>query len=335
MAKILNDGKVEYLGGSVTSNSSFVAFDVETANEDRGSICAVGAVQVRDGVVESGRHWLCKPPEPVEEFSPFNIRIHGITPEMVEDQPRFGQVWHEVQQYIGDQIVVAHNASFDTGAARAACDYSGLPWPTWDYACTLVMARRCLELISYKLPLVAQHLGISMGRHHDALADAKAAAEIMLALVEQCGKADLVEALNSVKVVLGRQSLTEWQGCHHVKQTKNLITPEVVAGADPDHPLYGQVMVFTGGLSTMTRQTAWNHVAALGAIPSPGINKSTTMLVIGDGFRGENMAEFATSKAQKAAKLRNLGQPIEVITEDDLIALIYSSPNSGKRSLDK
>jgi hypothetical protein len=87
------------------------------------------------------------------------------------------------------------------------------------------------------------------------------------------------------------------------------LPPETAANVDPDHPLYGQVMVFTGALS-IHRKEAWAAVAACGAIVEKGVNKRTTMLVVGDGFTGHNPADFCTGKAVSSIGcLRLMQQP--------------------------
>ena len=65
----------------------FTAIDFETANSSSASACSVGLVKVRDGRVVDRVHWYIRPPFPHNEFSEWNIRIHGITPEMVADAP--------------------------------------------------------------------------------------------------------------------------------------------------------------------------------------------------------------------------------------------------------
>lgn len=60
---------------------SFTAFDVETANSSRGSICAIGYAVVREGALIEQGQWLCRPPDEVGHFDAFNVRLHGITPE--------------------------------------------------------------------------------------------------------------------------------------------------------------------------------------------------------------------------------------------------------------
>lgn len=144
----------------MSSEMTFVAFDTETANSSRASICSLGATVVTNGVVTDERSWLIRPPEGHDEFFARNVSIHGITPEMVQHKPRFGELWPEISQYLDGHTVVAHNASFDTSVVRYACETSGHPWPEWTYGCTYVMARQALDLVSYRLPIVAvEHPG--------------------------------------------------------------------------------------------------------------------------------------------------------------------------------
>jgi DNA polymerase-3 subunit epsilon len=78
----------------------------------------------------------------------------------------------------------------------------------------------------------------------------------------------------------------------------------------------------------MTRQDACDAVARVGATPAKGLTRKTTVLVIGDGFRGDDLAEFQTGKARKALELRAKGQPIEVVTEDELLELLTIERNT-------
>jgi DNA polymerase-3 subunit epsilon len=70
----------------------YTAMDFETANSYRGSPCAVGLVRVRDGEVVDQVRWLMRPPADVDHFDPFNVSIHGITADMVRDEPRWAMM---------------------------------------------------------------------------------------------------------------------------------------------------------------------------------------------------------------------------------------------------
>lgn len=175
----------------MTSNLTFAAFDVETANRNRGSICSIGVAIVRNGVRVRTHSWLCRPPAGIDGFDAWNMKIHKITPDMVAGQPTFAQRWPEVLDTVAGLPVVAHNASFDITAVSQACAHSRTTMPTWRYGCTLEWSKHHLPLPRYGLKYVAAALGVTLNRHHDAGADADAAADIAVRLATRTGAHDL------------------------------------------------------------------------------------------------------------------------------------------------
>jgi DNA polymerase-3 subunit epsilon len=90
--------------------------------------------------------------------------------------------------------------------------------------------------------------------------------------------------------------------------------------ADPDHPFYGRVIVFTGTLTSRTRQMAWDDVVRVGGIPERSVTKRTNVFVTGDinpAVLAPGMA--TTGKAAKVFALQDKGQDIELMTEDDFL----------------
>jgi DNA polymerase III subunit epsilon len=192
----------------------FVAVDVETANAQRGSICSFGLSVVRNGKVVRTEDWLTRPPSQFDWFDGRNIGIHGISPGMVKQAPSFKDRLAQVLEIIGNLPIVAHNASFDTGAIRGGCDAEGLAWPDLTYGCTMILSRRILpNLGCHKLPVVCDELGIPPFDHHQAGADANAAALIALALARRQGAASLEDLASGVGVSLGRVHGRAWAGC--------------------------------------------------------------------------------------------------------------------------
>lgn len=157
----------------------FTAIDFETANSHAASACAVGLVRVRDGKVVDRASWLIRPPAGHDEFLRFNIKIHGITPEMVEDAPGWGELLPELRSFIGDDITVAHNAGFDMGVIRGACAATVTPTPKLRYLCSVQVSRKTYDIPSHRLPLSAAAAGFGEFAHHEALADAEACAAII------------------------------------------------------------------------------------------------------------------------------------------------------------
>lgn len=158
----------------------FTAIDFETANSHPSSACAVGLVRVRDGKVEDRARWLIRPPAGRDAFLPFNIKIHGITPEMVADAPDWAGQLEDLRSFIGTDTVVAHNASFDMGVIRAACAETVTPTPKFRYLCSVQVSRKTYDIPSHRLPLAAAAAGFGEFQHHEALADAEACAAIIV-----------------------------------------------------------------------------------------------------------------------------------------------------------
>lgn len=158
----------------------FTAIDFETANSNPSSACSVGLARVRDGVVVDRAMWLIHPPESHGEFLPFNVKIHGITPEMVADARGWAEQIEELLGFIGDDIAVAHNANFDMGVIRASCAEAVVPTPRLKYLCSVQVSRKTYDIPSHRLPLAAAAAGFGEFSHHEALADAEACAAIIV-----------------------------------------------------------------------------------------------------------------------------------------------------------
>lgn len=311
----------------------FVALDFETANRKRGSICQIGYAVVEGGTVTDSAAWLVRPPGSLDYFDDWNRKIHGIGPDDVQTAMPFSSSAGRLFDLIGDRTVVVHNAAFDVYALRDACWEAQVDHPPMTYGDTLVMSRRELALISYRLPIVADALGVPLTRHHDAQADAEATAGVMLALAGRRGVGSVEEVAEALHIRLGRLNpdgmgnASCWArplGSHGGKPRPD--APDANADADSEHPLYGQVMVFTGALS-LTRTEAWDWVASVGAQPEENVTKRTTILVVGNGFTGDHPEDFQTGKAKKAAALLEKGQQIEVWSEEQLMMALADSPS--------
>lgn len=299
----------------------FTAIDFETANSYRGSPCAVGLIRYRSGQAVDHRRWLIRPPEQVDYFAPFNVALHGIDANTVRDAPRWRDALPAIVDYIGDDIVVAHNAAFDIGVIRYACAVDNIEWPALRFLCTLVMSRRALRLPSYRLPFVTDACGVKLDDHHDPLADARAAGGIIGAFAARHGVTDLEDLAIAHRMSVGHMSSGVYQGSVWTGTGNGgLVFPGANPDADPDGYLFGRVVVFTGALMSLTRQMAWEECARVGALAEKAPTKRTNVLVVGD----INPAVLRpgcniTGKAQRAFELQDQGQDIEVMTEDDFI----------------
>jgi DNA polymerase-3 subunit epsilon len=228
---------------------------------------------------------------------------------------------------VGDDVVVAHNARFDVGVIRHACSIDGIASPTVRFLCTLVMARRALSLPSYSLPFVVEALGIRSENHHDPLADATAVAGIVRKLAERASETNLAGLANSLHVAIGWLREGTYGGSASLEHRPGLIHPGVNRDADPDSHLYGRVVVFTGALTSMTRQSAWEECARAGAIPQANTTKRTNVLVVGDVDPAYlRPGATITGKTRKVFELQARGQDIEIMTEDEFLQCLADKP---------
>jgi len=171
----------------------FTAIDFETANSSSASACSVGLVRVRDGQVVASDGWLIRPPAGHDRFFDINVSIHGITPDAVAAAPGWTTQLPRLLDFIGDDVLVAHNAGFDVAVLRRACEATDAVLPALRSVCSVQLARKTYTLDSYRLPLVAAAVGFLDFAHHDALADALACAHIAIDAASRAGAHDIVE----------------------------------------------------------------------------------------------------------------------------------------------
>ena len=260
----------------------FTATDFETANSYRGSSCSVGLVKVRDDQIADESYTLVHPPARFDYFDDFNTWLHGISAQMVADAPSWRQVADWIVRYTDSDTLVCHNAGFDIGVIRYACIADEVPWSSVDFLCTLVLARQAYRLPSYRLPFVAAQCDVDFHQHHQASDDARCAALITVAMARKQGAQTLAELADSFGVNIGHMetgyyapSVWRRQGGHGHR----LIRADVNPHADPDHPFYGKVIVFTGALMSRTRQmrgTTWPASAASLNSASPSAPASSS-----------------------------------------------------------
>ena len=185
----------------------FTAIDFETANSSMASACSVGLVKVRDGEVVDRIGWYIRPPAGHDHFTEWNVRIHGITPEMIVDAPTWVEQMADLLAFTGDDPLVAHNAGFDMQVIKTTSAVTGVAVPLYSYFCSLQIARTTYTLDSYKLPSVASAAGFADFPHHDAVADAEACAAIVIHAAEKHGAIDVPELTSRAGVRLSQITL--------------------------------------------------------------------------------------------------------------------------------
>lgn len=300
---------------------NFIAIDFETANEKRNSPCSIGIVVVKDGEVVEKVHHLIKPKE--MRFMPINIGIHGIRPKMVENELEFDEIWNKIKHYFKGSIVIAHNASFDISVLRKTLELYEIEMPSFDYICTMKLSKNFYRgLDNAKLNTVNKFLGYEF-KHHDALADALACSNILLNISEELESTDINEISKYLGVTIGsvcndgyKPSSTKGRifKFSNKQPLKKEIREEFNYNAFKD-----EVVVFTGGLASMTRDEAMRLVKKLGGSIGSSVTKKTTSLVTNMKNIEELSRDEMSNKLKKAVDLIGKGQNISFLNEEEFL----------------
>lgn len=264
---------------------NFTALDFETATPDHNSICQVGIVVVKNGIITKKYASLIKPPN--NEFAYHNIKVHGIEPFMTENAPSFYETWSEFSKYIIDQHLVCHNASFDLIKLECSLNYYMIPIPEFTYSCTF-------EIFGGNLSQCCLEHEIEFSNHHDALSDAEACAKLYLKYLERKGEIIILtndDIRFSIKKIDKMDLIPDFD-CTNV-----------------NNYFYKKKVVFTGDLRNFTRQEAAHLLKELGADVNTSISKNTDFVIIGNN-----------PGPSKMEKIGILGLPI--ISEDDFLKML-------------
>ena len=284
---------------------TFNSIDVETANADRASICQIGIVHVRDGEIKDSVATLVNPED---WFDPWNISIHGIRENDVENSPTFPEVFIELRPRLRGSVLVSHT-SFDRVALERALTRYNLEQLQVTWLDSARIARRAWPescgRSGYGLKNIATELGISF-RHHDALEDARAAAEIV-----RCACAATETDIDGWLRQVARPIFPSSSG-----SVSSANREGNVEGA-----LCGETIVFTGSLGIPRREAA-DMAAKVGCDVSNSVNKKTTMLVVGIQDKGRLNGYEKSSKHRKTEALIGKGMDVRILSERDFFELM-------------
>ena len=282
----------------------FVAIDVETANADMASICQIGLARYENGVLaEEWKSYV----DPEDYFDGINVSIHGIDEFVVKGAPTFPALADKLYSFLDTRVTVCHT-HFDRVAMHQAADRYTIRPPDSIWLDSARVARRAWKEFAWKgygLYNVCKALDYDF-KHHDALEDAKAAAHILLAAINETGL-----------------DLTGW-----IRRVRQPIDPQACSSAaairregNPEGALYGEVLVFTGALA-MPRREAADLASAIGCQVASGVTKETTILVVGDQDIKRLAGHEKSSKHRKAEKLVREGQSLRILRESDFRQMV-------------
>lgn len=283
----------------MNTDLTFNSIDVETANADRASICQIGVIQVRDGEVQNEWSTLVNPGD---WFDPWNVSIHGIDESAVKGSPTFSRVHETLLSLLEGSVAVTHT-SFDRIALERAATQHGMNRIQVAWLDSASIVRRVWPdrygRSGYGLRKVADDFGISF-QHHDALEDARTAAEIV---IRACAA-----------TTTGITSWLSREKQQRARQSGRRIGK--YGGA-----LYGESLVFTGALG-IPRKDAADLAANAGSNVTDSVTKQTTILVVGTQDKTRLNGYEKSSKQRKAEEMIVNGAEIQILSEDDFFELV-------------
>lgn len=161
-----------------------VAFDTETSGPYplESEIIELGAVKWFKGEIIGKFQTLLKPSKPLV---PDNIRIHGITNEMVADAPLMKEQIIQFCDFIDGSILLAHHAPFDLGFLTIDIENANLRFPHNTHLCTSLLSRALITTTNHKLQTLIKELNLIGGDAHRAYDDAYACFQVFLKCIEK------------------------------------------------------------------------------------------------------------------------------------------------------
>lgn len=192
----------------------YVVFDIETTGFSplNNKITEIGAVKIKNNQIVDSFSRLVNPEVKIPQKI---IELTGITDDMVKDKDTIDKILPDFKDFIGDSVLVAHNASFDMGFINKNFDDIKISISN-SVLDTLQLSRELYpELKSHKLNKIAKHLGVKLDNHHRAVDDSKATADILLSMILDL-KEKNVEKLEEVNTVFNKSINYKSQDSYHI-----------------------------------------------------------------------------------------------------------------------
>lgn len=293
--------KRDFKGKSIfVISDDYVVIDLETTglSPQYDKIIELGAIKVKDGEVVDTYQQLVNPGTRIDEFV---VELTGITNEMVQGMPSIQQVIHEYISFIGDSLVVGHNANFDVNFLYDNVIECGLNPFSCDFVDTMRMSRRLFpEYQHHRLKDLKKRMQIDIVGQHRVVADCLTTMQCY-----EFMKKHMMDNNIDVQQLMPRRKA--YVRASDIKSEK--------IDFDCSHPLYGKVCVFTGTLEKMTRKEAMQIVVDYGGVCGDNITKNTNILVLGNNDYCKTIKDGKSNKQKKAEQYMLAGYDIQIMPE--------------------
>ena len=218
------DDLVESVKGDADTgfDGTFICFDIETTglSAARDKITEIGAVKVENGVITDTFSTFANPEMPIPQKI---TQLTGITDDMVKDAPSQSEAVDAFLEFAGDNVLVAHNAPFDTSFIAKACEDMGREY-NYTSIDTVAISRAILtDIKNCKLDTVAKFLRLGDFNHHRATDDAEMLARIFINLCQRLTDDYGITKTNDINTKIAGGDFKKLPTYHQIILVKNKI----------------------------------------------------------------------------------------------------------------
>lgn len=218
------DDLVESVKGNADTgfDGTFICFDIETTglSAARDKITEIGAVKVENGVITDTFSTFANPEMPIPQKI---TQLTGITDDMVKDAPSQSEAVGAFLEFAGDNVLVAHNAPFDTSFIAKACEDMGREY-NYTSIDTVAISRAILtDIKNCKLDTVAKFLRLGDFNHHRATDDAEMLARIFINLCQRLTDDYGITKTNDINTKIAGGDFKKLPTYHQIILVKNKI----------------------------------------------------------------------------------------------------------------
>lgn len=216
------DDLVESVKGDADTgfDGTFICFDIETTglSAARDKITEIGAVKVENGIITDKFSTFVNPEMPIPQKI---TQLTGITDEMVKDAPSQSEAVSAFLEFAGDNVLVAHNAPFDTSFIAKACEDMGREY-NYTSIDTVAISRAILtDIKNCKLDTVAKFLRLGEFNHHRATDDAEMLAKIFITLCRRLTDDFGITKTNDINTKIAGGDFKKLPTYHQIILVKN------------------------------------------------------------------------------------------------------------------
>lgn len=216
------DDLVESVKGDADTgfDGTFICFDIETTglSAARDKITEIGAVKVENGIITDTFSTFANPEMPIPQKI---TQLTGITDDMVKDAPSQSEAVGAFLEFAGDNVLVAHNAPFDTSFIAKACEDMGREY-NYTSIDTVAISRAILtDIKNCKLDTVAKFLRLGDFNHHRATDDAEMLARIFINLCQRLTDDYGITKTNDINTKIAGGDFKKLPTYHQIILVKN------------------------------------------------------------------------------------------------------------------